>query len=59
MKKEIREKRNELLKESIKLRGVALDFDGEKSNGLRKKQDEIYKKWKFYTNMIKEFEKNE
>ena len=26
---------------------------------LRKKQDETYNKWKFYTNMIKEFEKNE
>lgn len=59
MKKEIREKRNQLLKESINLRELAFDFEGNKSIEIRKKQDETYNKWKFYTNMIKEFEKNE
>lgn len=59
MKKEIRQKRNELLKESVKLRGVALDFEGQKSIELRKKQDATYNKWKFYDNIIKQIEKNE
>lgn len=58
MKREIREKRNEFLKESVKLRNLALDFKGEKSFEVRKKQNEIYNKWKFYSNIIKEMEKN-
>ena len=53
MKKEIREKRHDLYRKSLKLRDLSNSFDGEKSYEIRKKQDEIYNKWKFYNNIIK------
>lgn len=58
MKQEIRKRKNELLKQSINLRNYALDFDGKKSIEIREKQDEVYNRWKFYSNMIKEMEKH-
>ena len=55
MKKEIRIKRNELRKSSMRLRELTLDCDfrTEKTLQLRKKQDEQYKRYEFYDNFIK------
>lgn len=59
MKKEIREKRNELYQTSLRMRDIANDTKGEKGIEIRKKQDDVYKKWKFYHNIIKKMdEKN-
>ena len=55
MKREVRDKRNKLRKSSMKLRELTLDcgFGIEKTLQLRKKQDEQYKKYEFYDNLIK------
>lgn len=56
MKREIREKRRNLLITSRELRRIAFDAD-EKGFELRRKQNEIYNKWLFYDNLIKTCEK--
>lgn len=55
MKREIREKRNQLRETSMKLRELAwsCDFGKEKNLQFRKKQDEEYKKYEFYDKFIK------
>lgn len=55
MKTEIRKKRNELRKQSIKLRELTWteDLDDDSINRLRKDQDKQYKKFMFYDNLIK------
>lgn len=55
MKREIRDKRDKLRKSSMRLRELTLDCDleMEETLQLRKKQDEQYKKYEFYDNLIK------
>ena len=54
MNKTISHKKNELFKESILLREEAGKIDNfDKSMNVRKKQDDVYKRYQFYTNMIK------
>ena len=53
MKKEIRDKRKKLLKESLRLRDLANENSGDKGFQIRDKHDVIYKKWKFYDSIIK------
>lgn len=55
MKREIREKRNELRETSKRLKELAwnCDFAQEKNFQLREKQDILYKKFVFYNQMIK------
>lgn len=59
MKREIREKRNELRKSSMKLRELAwsCDFGKEKNFQFRKNQDDQYKRYEFYDNFLKASEK--
>lgn len=59
MKREIRDEREKLYRESLRMRNLANEISGKKSFEIREEQDKVYHKWKFYTNMIKEFEKNE
>lgn len=50
----IYKKREKLYQESILLRDEAGKTDNYlKSADMRKKQDELYKRWKFYNNIIK------
>ena len=35
------------------LRSLAGDIHGKKSHELRDKQDEVYKRWKFYSEILK------
>ncbi len=58
MNKDIRKKRYELLIKSKNLRELSTMQKYEKGKELRDKQDEIYKKYKFYDNIIKSMEKN-
>lgn len=58
MNKDIRKKRYELLIKSKNLRELSTMQKYEKRKKLRDKQDEIYKKYKFYDNIIKSMEKN-
>jgi hypothetical protein len=53
VKREILDKRNELYEKSLKLRGLAKDCNSKRSIDLMKKQDELYKRWKFYSNILK------
>ncbi len=56
--KSVRVKREELRKKSTGLREVAFDLeDKKKTDELRSKQDDTYKRWKFYDNLIKNIEK--
>ena len=59
MKTEIRKKRNELRNNSITLRRLAweknLSIDASKK--IRQKQDDEYKKYQFYDNLIKAVDK--
>lgn len=59
MKKEIREKRNELRSNSIRLKELTWEkkLTWEDNHKLREKQEEQYKKFRFYDNMIKASEK--
>ncbi len=59
MKKEIREKRNELRETSKKLRELTWEknLTWEESHKLREKQEEQYKRFRFYDNIIKANEK--
>lgn len=58
MNKDIRKKRYELLIKSKNLRELSTMQKYEKGKKLRDKQDEIYKKYKFYDNIIKSMEKS-
>ena len=53
MKREILDKKNKLYKESTKLRLLALETDKPKGKELRKRQDEVFKRWKFYSEILK------
>lgn len=53
MKKEIRDKRKKLLKESLRLRDLANETPGEKGFEIRDNQNDVYHKWKFYDGIIK------
>lgn len=65
----LREKRNELLKESLKLRKIYFNEVGadeiskdrffRRMTEIRKKQDLIYKRWRFYDKYIKAMEEIE
>lgn len=57
--KSVRVKREELRNKSVLLKGIALDEKNDKTDEIRYKQDEIYKKWDFYDNLIKSIEKVE
>lgn len=59
MKREIRDKRNELREMSKRLRELAweCDYEEEKNFKLREKQNEEYKRFVFYDNIIKANEK--
>lgn len=51
--------RNELLKQSMFLRGKSLDVGTDYEKGIKivKKQKMYYEKWKFFDNYIKQIEK--
>lgn len=53
MNKGIREKKDNLYEESVLLRNLANETPGEKGFLIRDKQNEVYKKWEFYANIIK------
>lgn len=59
MKREIRDKRNELREESKRLKELAwnCDFKEVKNFKIREKQDDRFKRFKFYDGMIKANEK--
>jgi hypothetical protein len=57
IKREIRDKRNKLREESIRLRENAPLVKFNKTQSMRKEQNEIYKKWEFYDKLIKAYEK--
>lgn len=60
MKREIREKRKKIYLESKRLREIAyLGSTFEKAEEIRKEQDDLYKKSKFYDGIIKAMEKGE
>lgn len=60
MNLEIRQKRNALRKDSMSLRSSCLSINNnyEKQQKILEKQDEMYKKFVFYDNLIKTMEKN-
>lgn len=53
MRREIREKRHKLYQDSVRLRDCSNEGKGEHTFKIREKQDEVYKKWKFYDEIIK------
>ena len=53
MNREIRDVRDKLRKQSITLRNLANETSGEKGFEIRDKQNQVYNKWKFYTNILK------
>ena len=55
MKREIREKRNKLRETSIRMKKAAweCDFDEIKNLELREKQNDQYKRYKFFDGFIK------
>jgi hypothetical protein len=57
VKRSVREKRFKLLNESKLLQEALFDTEPDKMKEAKKKQDDVYKKWKFYNNIIKEIEK--
>lgn len=59
MKREIRDRRNELRETSVRLRKLAwdCDYEEEKNFKIREKQHEQYKRFNFYDGMIKANEK--
>lgn len=60
MKRDVREKKERLYKESLLLRLEASNTGNyDKSMELRKKQDKLYKKWLFYRNVITEMDKKD
>ena len=57
MKREIREKRSNLLKKARGLRDLQFAEENERGDKITKEQDAMYKKYKFYDNLIKIEEK--
>ena len=57
--KSVRVKREELKNKSVFLSSIALDEKSDNHKEIRRKQDEIYSKWLFYDNFIKNMEKVE
>lgn len=55
----LRERKQELYRESINLRGKSYMFDDnfEMSEKIRKRQTKIYERWKFYDGYLKAKEK--
>ena len=53
VKRSIREKRFKLLNESKLLQEALFDTEPDKMKEAKKKQDDVYKKWLFYNNIIK------
>ena len=53
IKREVREKRNNLCKEGSLLQKESWNKDYNKAMQLREKQEQIYKQWQFYNNFIK------
>lgn len=54
-------RRNELLRNSKVLQGILLDTDLQFDNYYKMKmeQEDAYQRWKFYNNVIKEFNKKD
>jgi len=57
--KSVRDKRDKLRIKSARLRELILDTKYLKGIEIIMKQDEIYKQWKFYDNLIKSIEREE
>lgn len=57
--KSVRVKREELRKKSVLLKGMSFDEKNDKTDEIRYKQNEIYKQWEFYNNIIKSIERVE
>ena len=53
MKREILDKKDSLYRKSVKLRSLALDCKSVKAKEILKVQDAVYKRWKFYSNILK------
>lgn len=53
MKREIRDKRANLLKKAKGLRDLQFDEENERTDQTTKEQDDVYKRYKFYDNIIK------
>lgn len=53
MKREIRDKRANLLKKAKGLRELQFDEENERAEKTHKEQDDAYKRYKFYDNIIK------
>ena len=58
-KNDLYKKRNSLLRESIFLNSVSKEEKMKKGRSIdiKNKQNEVYRKWKFFDNFIKEMEK--
>lgn len=57
MKREIREKRSNLLKKARGLRNLQFAEENERGDKITREENTIYKKYKFYDNLIKIEEK--
>lgn len=53
MKREIRDKRANLLKKAKGLRELQFDEENERTDKTSKEQNDVYKRYKFYDNIIK------
>lgn len=53
MKREIRDKRANLLKKAKGLRELQFDEENERTEKTSKEQNDVYKRYKFYDNIIK------
>lgn len=54
MKREIRDKRTELYFKSIRLQSCMFDSSTvKKTQELKKEQDDVYNRWKFYDGILK------
>ena len=58
-RKEILKRRNELLRKSKTLREASHDTSYSNGKRIRLEQDEVYKHWKFYKNIMESMEKVE
>lgn len=55
--KSVRTKKEELRKKWGALREIALDEKFDNSMEIRCRQEEVFKKWEFYNNLIKSIER--
>ena len=58
MKREIRDRRKALLKESVRLKSFRFDDDISNREEIDKQQDDLYKRFKFYDGIIKAMERD-